>query len=111
MNPQALQGRVDQMPAEDLALGTGMSLQYYQRAVATNGADTPVFFTNTFDGVTPLVDWVERDVAPDSIPAARVIDGKVVRTRPLCPYPMEAQWKGTGNADEAANSFRLQPFA
>jgi feruloyl esterase len=30
-------------------------------------------------------------------------DGKVDRTRPLCPYPQTAQYKGTGSTDEAAN--------
>jgi feruloyl esterase len=27
----------------------------------------------------------------------------VDRTRPLCPYPQEAQWKGAGSTDEAQN--------
>jgi Tannase and feruloyl esterase len=30
-------------------------------------------------------------------------DGKVDRTRPLCPYPQVAQYKGAGSTDEAAN--------
>jgi feruloyl esterase len=28
-------------------------------------------------------------------------EGKVIRTRPLCPYPQEAQYKGTGSTDQA----------
>jgi feruloyl esterase len=47
--------------------------------------------------------WVEKGSAPDQIPASRVRDGKVDRTRPLCPYPQIAQYKGTGSTDEAAN--------
>jgi feruloyl esterase len=27
----------------------------------------------------------------------------VVRTRPLCPYPMVAKYSGSGSTDEAAN--------
>ena len=27
----------------------------------------------------------------------------VVRTRPLCPYPAVASWKGSGSTDDAAN--------
>ncbi len=41
--------------------------------------------------------------APATIPASRVVSGKVVRTRPLCPYPQVARYKGTGSTDEAAN--------
>jgi feruloyl esterase len=29
--------------------------------------------------------------------------GKVDRTRPLCPYPRVAKYKGTGSIDEAGN--------
>jgi feruloyl esterase len=29
--------------------------------------------------------------------------GKVDRSRPLCPYPQVARYKGTGSIDEAAN--------
>ena len=41
--------------------------------------------------------------APDQIIASHRTDGKVDRTRPLCPYPQVAQYKGTGSTDEAAN--------
>jgi feruloyl esterase len=30
-------------------------------------------------------------------------NGKVVRTRPLCPYPQQAIYKGSGSTDEAEN--------
>ncbi len=39
----------------------------------------------------------------EQIPAARVRDGKTDRTRPLCPYPQVAVYKGTGSTDEALN--------
>jgi feruloyl esterase len=29
--------------------------------------------------------------------------GATVRTRPLCPFPQVAKWKGTGSTDEAGN--------
>jgi feruloyl esterase len=56
-----------------------------------------------FDGLTPLVEWVEQGVAPDHIVASRVVDGQVVRTRPLCAYPRVARWTGAGSLDDAAN--------
>jgi feruloyl esterase len=59
--------------------------------------------TDTFDMLAALERWVEQGKAPDSIPASRVVDGKTVRTRPLCPYPQEAVYKGSGSTDDAAN--------
>ena len=37
--------------------------------------------------------------------------GKVDRTRPLCPYPLVARYKGTGSIDEAANFRCVTPPA
>jgi feruloyl esterase len=52
--------------------------------------------------------WVEDGVAPGAILATQCqTDSKpasgVVRTRPLCPYPEVAHWKGIGSTDDAAN--------
>ena len=58
---------------------------------------------NTFDMVTPLEQWVERKQAPENIVASHKTDGKVDRTRPLCPYPQVARYTGTGSSDEATN--------
>jgi feruloyl esterase len=56
-----------------------------------------------FDMIEPLDKWVVQGVAPDKVIASHVANGVVNRTRPLCPYPLEAQWNGTGSTDEAAN--------
>jgi feruloyl esterase len=58
---------------------------------------------NTFDALTALDAWVVRGVAPNSITASRVSNGKVERTRPLCPYPQVAVYQGIGGTDEAAS--------
>jgi hypothetical protein len=65
---------------------------------------------NTFGATmtAALERWVEVGVAPDGIIATKYkTDGDlasgVVRTRPLCPYPQVARYKGTGSTDEAAN--------
>ncbi len=51
--------------------------------------------------------WVEAGVAPEQIIAAKrqSPDPKsaVTRTRPLCPYPQVARYKGSGSTDDAAN--------
>jgi feruloyl esterase len=63
------------------------------------GGDGP----NAFDALGALERWVERGRAPDSIIASHSIKGKINRTRPLCPYPQVAKYRGTGSADDAAN--------
>ena len=58
---------------------------------------------NTLDGLTALVHWVEQGNAPDQIIATRSTAGRVDRTRPLCPYPQVARYKGTGSTDDDAS--------
>jgi feruloyl esterase len=58
---------------------------------------------NVFDTLTPLEQWREHGVAPKEIIASQITKGSVVRTRPLCPYPQVAQYKGTGSIDQAEN--------
>jgi hypothetical protein len=50
-----------------------------------------------------LVNWVENDVAPETILAASGPPTAPTRTRPLCPYPQTAIYKGSGSTDDAAN--------
>jgi len=42
--------------------------------------------------------WVEQGIAP-----AQLIGSKGSRTRPLCPYPQVATYRGSGSTDDAAN--------
>jgi hypothetical protein len=49
---------------------------------------------NPFDA---LVAWVEQDHAPEMLGAVRRDEtGKIVRSRPLCQYPLVARYKGQG---------------
>ena len=63
--------------------------------------------TDQFDGFGALVDWVENGHAPDRIVAtARANNTDVTwpnRTRPLCVYPKQARYNGTGSIEDAAN--------
>jgi len=109
----------------DPQLNPLMGVEYYERVVEKMGGATPDFFrlfmvpgmfhcgggigTNVFDAATPLLKWVESGTAPDEIPASRVEDRNVVRTRPLCPYPQVARYKGAGSIDEAANFSCVRP--
>jgi feruloyl esterase len=62
---------------------------------------------NTFDMLSALESWVERGTAPAQVVATRATDGKVERTRPLCPHPQVARYSGQGDINVAA-SFRCQ---
>jgi feruloyl esterase len=59
--------------------------------------------TDNFDPVSPLDAWVTAGKAPDQIPASHRTNGVVDKTRPLCPYPQVAKYKGTGDSNSAAN--------
>lgn len=103
----------------DPALNPLTAVRYYDSVSERMGPSTMDFYRlfmvpgmfhcsggvgpSTFDAMTPLVEWVERGTPPQSIPAARIVDSKTVRTRPLCPYPQVAKYKGTGSIDEAAS--------
>ncbi|MBI2688041.1 MAG: tannase/feruloyl esterase family alpha/beta hydrolase [Acidobacteria bacterium] len=58
---------------------------------------------NQFNAVAALERWRESGVAPDSILAARVVENRVERTRPVCPFPQVAVYKGTGSINDAGN--------
>jgi feruloyl esterase len=105
----------------DPQIAPGSSVNYYKDVLETMGGAGKVtgFYrlymvpgmahcgggegTSNFDMVSALEQWVEKGRAPDQIPASRVKDGQVDRTRPLCPYPQVAQYKGSGSIDDAAN--------
>jgi hypothetical protein len=54
-----------------------------------------------------LENWVEKGAAPSTIIASKTAGGKpqgaVTMTRPLCPYPQAARYKGSGDTNSAEN--------
>ena len=55
-----------------------------------------------------LVDWVEKDVPAGNVIATKYAAGedgkpKVEMTRPLCPYPAVAHYKGSGDTNNASS--------
>lgn len=103
----------------DAILQPMMGVNYYEKAVAANGPGTEEFFRlfmvpgmahcsggtgpDQHDPMTAIIDWVEKGKAPESMQARRVVNNKIVRTRPLCPYPQVARYSGQGSIDDAAN--------
>ena len=58
---------------------------------------------STFDVLSALEGWVEQSKAPAQMVASHATAGQVDRTRPLCPYPQVAKYKGSGSIDEASS--------
>ena len=72
--------------------------------------------TDQFDGLSALVAWVEQGTAPESMVATARGAGNAggvnaelpaawsaARTRPLCPWPKVARYKGSGDIESAAS--------
>ena len=100
------------------------SVDYYDRLVAANhgpekaGAFARLFLvpgmthcgggpcTDVYDTLSAMIDWVENGNAPDRIIATgAAFPG---RSRPLCPYPEQAYYNGSGNPEEES-SFICKP--
>ncbi len=62
-----------------------------------------------FDLMTPLIDWVEAGQGPGAIDASRIENGKVTRTRPLCPHPQIARYQGQGDFNDSASFSCINP--
>ena len=113
--------RVAGLRRSEVAALAGVSVEYYSKVVsgiggqsaASNavrlfmlpgvghcgGGDGP----STFDALGVMDQWRDKGQAPASILASRSVNGVVQRTRPLCPYPQTAVYKGSGSTDDAAN--------
>jgi Tannase and feruloyl esterase len=103
----------------DTILQPLMGVHYYEQATAANAPNAPDFLRlfmipgmahcgggvgpDQNDAVTAVIDWVESGTAPDRILARKLAGGAVTRSRPLCPYPQVARYKGQGSIDDAAN--------
>jgi hypothetical protein len=105
----------------DAALNPMMGVEYYESVLRTMGPQTRDFFRlymmpgvfhcaggpgcDSFPRLATLIDWVEHGRTPESLTASKVVSGKAIRTRRLCPFPQVAVYAGSGSTDEAA-SFR-----
>jgi feruloyl esterase len=104
----------------DPALNPLMGVEYYENVIRRMGASTRDFFRlymmpgvfhcgggigpACFDPLAALIPWVEQGKAPEAVVASQMVEGgKVTRTRPLCPYPQVARYKGKGSVEEAGN--------
>jgi feruloyl esterase len=106
------------------------SIDFYERVQATQSGGTPgpadvtagfyrLFLVpglyhcengpgpNVLDTQAALENWVEKGAAPDTIAATKFHDDKpsegVEMSRPLCPYPNVARYKGDGDPAHASS--------
>jgi feruloyl esterase len=113
----------------DAAITPYSTIQYYDTVRAKMGVKSADAFSrlfmvpgmshcfggpgpNSFDMLATLDGWVEGGPAPDTVIAAKTdndyagllgMPAKNVTTRPLCAYPMTAQWNGKGSPHDAAS--------
>ncbi|MEJ1961649.1 MAG: tannase/feruloyl esterase family alpha/beta hydrolase [Gammaproteobacteria bacterium] len=105
----------------DQQVAPGSSVEFYKSVVSQSASpvDAPKWVRlfmvpgmghcsggegpDDFDALAAMERWVEHGDAPAQIVASHRSAGRIDRTRPLCPYPQVARYKGQGSIDEAAN--------
>ncbi len=105
----------------DQLISPGNSVNYYRSVTAVMGGpkNTQEFFRlfmvpgmthceggtgpTSFDMLGPLEHWREHGIPPAKIIASHSTHNTVDETRPLCPYPQAAIYKGSGDTNDAAN--------
>lgn len=102
----------------DPALTPLASIRYYDQVKALDNGAAEYFRTFMMPGVlhcaggngpdavdwpSVIAHWVEEGQAPDRIVARKVVNGEVVRSRPLCAYPQKAVYSGSGSTDDERN--------
>jgi feruloyl esterase len=102
----------------DALVNSQMSVEYYESVMKKMGAkETKEFYKlymipgmfhcgggvgcDRVDWFAPLVNWVEKGVAPDVLTGSRVEKGATTMTRPHCAYPEVAKYKGSGDPNKA----------
>jgi len=105
-------GTVDYFERMQARMGGGKATAKFARLFLVPGVDHGFHGA----GATPtglneaILRWVEEDQAPDKLIAEkRDGSGKVIRTRPLFPYPEVAKYQGSGSPDLAENFVSITP--
>lgn len=76
---------------------------------AVTGAthSVPGFEDPHHDVILAMIQWVEQGIAPDQIIATKYRNDNVTEgveiQRPLCPYPLQAKYAGSGNASDPSS--------
>ena len=65
---------------------------------------------NNWDKLAPMVDWVEKGIAPDFVVAEHITGGIVDNQRPVCSYPKQAEYIGPSNGVDDPTNWTLENF-
>jgi feruloyl esterase len=103
----------------DTAISPGNTINYYESVLKKMGGKQDnwvrLFMApgmqhcgggigpNQINYMAVMERWRENNIAPDTMTAYHVTNNRVDMTRPLCPYPQVATYKGTGSVNDAAN--------
>ncbi len=103
----------------DTAISPGNTINYYESVLKKMGGKQDDFVRlymapgmqhcgggpgpNQVNYMAIMERWREQNQTPAAIEAYHVTNNRVDMTRPLCPYPQVATYKGAGSASDAAN--------
>ncbi len=106
---------------EDLIISPYSSIWFYEDLAQENGgytklqANARLFMVpgmqhceggsgpNVMDTLSAMEQWVEKGIAPDAISATHSTNNAVDRTMPLCKFPEQAHYKGSGDVHSEAS--------
>jgi feruloyl esterase len=115
-------GRALQRTQEYYRLFMAPGVQHCEGGVGPNafgqkdvGVPQPLSADASGSAMIALQQWVEGGIAPERIVASKYVDNDPAKgaemTRPLCPYPKAAKYRGIGSTNEAANFVcEMSPF-
>jgi feruloyl esterase len=107
--------------ASDPSIPASQSIEFYrelvdqQQGIARTQQNVRLFLVpgmhhcsggpgpDRFDTLSAIEAWVEHGKAPDAIQASTRPERPVQHRLPLCPYPQQARYRGTGELTDAAN--------
>jgi feruloyl esterase len=76
-------------------------------SISTSIYSVPGLSDPEHDVLLALMNWVEHGKAPSQITATKwhndTLQDEIFRQRPLCMYPQQARYLGTGAVDDAKN--------
>ncbi len=103
----------------DTAISPGNTINYYESVLKKMGGRQDDFVRlymapgmqhcgggpgpNQINYMAIMERWRENHQTPSAIEAYHVSNNRVDMTRPLCPYPAVATYKGVGSVNDAAN--------
>jgi feruloyl esterase len=79
----------------------GKTREFFRLFMVPGGSGSKA--PDSFDALPYLERWVEQGIPPKSMLAWHKTGGVIDRTRPICPYPERAVYKGSGSTDAAEN--------